>query len=101
MVCVYLSILQMSQRFSCRKAPTIDLTSSLVSKRTRQASVAFDRRRFKTLLDFQSYNSHFKNSPTVVERIVKFDIIGSTFILIIFVDKGEISLGCLMNWLRS
>ena len=91
----------MSQRSSCKKAPIIDLTSSPISKRTQQASVAFDRRRFKTLLDFQSYNTHFKNSHIMKERIVKFDILGSTFILTIFADKGEISLGCLMNQLRS
>ena len=50
-------------------------------------SVAFDRRRFKTLLDFQSYNYLFKNAPTMVERTVKFDMLGPTFIPRIFVVK--------------
>ena len=50
-------------------------------------SVAFDRRRFKTLLDFQSFNNLFKNAPVVVERTVKFDTLGPTFIPGIFVVK--------------
>ena len=69
MVFVCVAILQMSQWFSHGKAPVIDLTSSPVSKRTRQALVTFDRRRFMTLLDFQSYNNLFKNASIVVERL--------------------------------
>ena len=69
MVFVCVAILQMSQWFSRGKAPVIDLTSSPVSKRTQQALVTFDRRRFKTLLDFQSYNNLFKNASILVERL--------------------------------
>lgn len=52
-----------------------------------QASVTFDSERFKTLLDFQSFNNLFKNAPSMVERLVKFDLLRSTFIPRIFVDK--------------
>ena len=48
MVFVYVAILQMSQRSTHGEIPIIDLTSSPISKRTRPASTAFDRRRFKT-----------------------------------------------------
>ena len=48
MVFVYVAILQMSQRSTHGETPIIDLTSSPISKRTRQASTTFDRRRFKT-----------------------------------------------------
>ena len=74
------------------KKPLIDLTSSPISKRTRQSSANFDNKRFKTLLDSQSFNNNFKNAPTVVERIVRFDTLGSTFIPKIFVDKDWPSL---------
>ena len=71
----------------CGKEPLIDLTSSLVSKRTRQSSVNFDNKRFKTLLDTQSFNNNFKNAPIMVERIVRFDTLGSTFIPKIFTNR--------------
>ena len=77
----------MSQRSSRGKEPVIDLTVSPVSKRIWQASVTFDSKRFKTLLDFQSFNNLFKNAPSMVERLVKFDLLRSTFIPRIFVDK--------------
>ena len=65
----------------------IDLTSSPVSKRTRHSSDDFDNKRFKTLLDFQSFNNNFESAPTVVERIVCFDTLGYTLIPKIFANK--------------
>ena len=38
-------------------------------------------------MDFQTYNNLFKNAPTMVERKVKFGMLGSTYILRIFADK--------------
>ena len=84
-VCV--AILQMSHRSSRSKEPLIDLTFTPISKRTHQSSGNFDNKRFKTLLDSQSFNNNFKNEPTVVERIVRFDTLGSTFIPKIFANK--------------
>ena len=92
MVCVYVAILQMPHQSSRGKEPLIDLTSSLVSKRTRQLSANFDNKRFKTLLDFQSFNNNFKNALTMVERIVMFDTLGSTFIPKIFANRDWASL---------
>ena len=40
-----------------------------------------------SLTDFQSFNTHFKIALTVVEWVVKFDSLGSTFIPKIFADK--------------
>ena len=74
------------------KEPLIDLTSSLISKRTRQLSGNFDNKRFKSLMNAQSFNNNFKNASTLVKRIVRFDTLGSTFIPKIFVDKDWASL---------
>ena len=69
------------------KEQVIDLLSSPVSKRTRHSSDNFGNERLKTLLDFQTFSSIFENAPTMVERIMRFDTLGSTFIPEIFVDK--------------
>ena len=81
MVFVCMFVLQMSWRSSHRKKPMVGIPFSLASKRTRQASATFDHKIFKTLSNFQSYNSHFKNAPTLVERVVKFETLGSTSFL--------------------
>ena len=65
----------------------MDLTSSPVSKRTRHSSKVSNSERFKTPLDSQTFSSTFQDAPTVVERIVQFDTLGSTFIPRIFADK--------------
>ena len=79
--------LQMYRRSSCGKEQVIDLMSSPMSKRTRHLPDGFDNKRFKTLLEFQSYTNNFESAPTMVERIVWFDTLGSTFILKIFANK--------------
>ena len=80
-------LLQMYHHSSRSKDHAIDLASSPVSKRTRHSSDDFDSERFKTPLDSQTFSSIFKNALTVVERIVRFDTLGSTFIPRIFADK--------------
>ena len=77
----------MYRRSSRGKEQVIDLTSSPVSKRTRHSPDDFNRKIFKTLLDFQTFFSIFKNAPTVVERNMRFETLGSTFIPKIFADK--------------
>ena len=51
----------------------------------------FDNNRFKALLDSLSFNN-FKNAPIVVEGIVRFNTLGSTFIPKIFANKDWASL---------
>ena len=82
---------QMSCCSSRSKDPIIDLTSSPVSKQTRHSSEVSNNERFKSPLDSQTFSSIFQDVPTVVERIVKFDTLGSTFIPRIFVRLNLIN----------
>ena len=82
----------MSRQSSRGKETLIDLTSTLISKRARQSSGNFDNKRFKTLLDSESFLNNFKNAPIMVERIVRFDTLRSTFIPKIFEGKDWASL---------
>ena len=82
----------MSHQSSRGKEPLIDLTSSPISKKTSQSLANFDNKRFKSLMNAQSFNNNFKNASTLVKRIVRFDTLGSTFIPKIFVDKFWASL---------
>ena len=70
------------------KEQVIDLMSSPVSKKTRHSFDDFDNKKFKTLLDFQSFSNKFESAPTVVERVVRFDTLGTTFIPKIFANKN-------------
>ena len=94
--CVY-AILQMSRRSSWGKEPVTNVSSSPVSKQTRH-SQASNSERFKTildsqtLLDSQTFSSIFVDAPTVVERVVKFDTLGTTFIPRIFEAKDWVDL---------
>ena len=85
----------MPHQSSRSKEPLIDLTSSPVSKRTQQSLANFDNKRFKTFLDSQTFNNNFKNATTVVERIVRFDTLGSTFIPKILADR-DWAIACLV-----
>ena len=53
----------------------------------RHSSEVSNSEKFKTPLDSQTFSSTFQDAPTVVERIVQFDTLGSTFIPWIFADK--------------
>ena len=92
-VCVLVALffvflfLQMYHHSSRGKEPVIDLISSPVSKRTRHSSEVSNNERFEAPLDSQTFSSIFKDAPIVVERIVHFDTLGSTFIPRIFADK--------------
>ena len=65
----------------------IKLTSSPVSKRTRHSSEVSNSERFKTPLDSHTISNIFQDAPTITERIVQFDTLGSTFIPRIFANK--------------
>ena len=79
--------LQMSCHFFRGKEPVIDVPSSPVSKWTRHSSHDSNNERFKTLLDSQTFNNIFEKAPTVVEWILRFDTLGTTFIPRIFEEK--------------
>ena len=77
----------MSHCSSHGKELVIDVQSSPISKRTRQSSHDSNSERFKTPLDPESFSSFFEKAPTVVERIVRFDTLGTTFVPRIFEEK--------------
>ena len=76
--------LQMSRRSLRRKEPMTDVLSSPISEQTRRLSQDSNSERFKTPLDSQTHSSIFVKPPTMVERVVKFDTLGTTFISRIF-----------------
>ena len=80
-------LLQMSHCSSRGKELVIDVPSSPVSKRTCHSSHDSNNERFKTLLDSQTFSSIFEKAPIVVERILRFDTLGTTFIPRIFEEK--------------
>ena len=80
-------LLQMSRRSSQGKEPMIDVPSSPVSKRTRSSSPDSNSERFRTPLNSQTFSSIFVEAPTVVERVIKFDTLRTTFIPRIFEAK--------------
>ena len=80
-------LLQISRRSSRGKEPVTDVPSTPVSKQTRRSSHDSNNERFKTPLDSQTFSSIFEEAPTVVERIVKFDTLGTTFIPRIFEER--------------
>ena len=69
------------------KEPVSDVPSPLVSKQTRYSTHDSNSERFRTPLDSQTYSSIFEKAPIVVERIVRFDTLGTTFIPRIFEEK--------------
>ena len=81
------ALLQMSRRSSRGKEPVIDVSSSLVSKWTHRSSKDSNSDKFQTPLDSQTFSSIFEDALTVVERVVKFDTLGTTFIPRIFEAK--------------
>ena len=65
----------------------IDVPSSPVSKQIQRSSQDSNSERFRTFLDSQTYLSIFEDAPIVVEQVVKFDTLGTTFIPRIFEAK--------------
>ena len=82
----------MSRRSSRGKDIVIDVPSSFVSKRTHLSTQDSNSERFKTPFDSHTHSGIFQNAPTVVERVIKFDSLGTTFILRIFEAKDWVDL---------
>ena len=83
-------LLQMSRRSSKGKEIVTDVSSSPIAKRTRlssQASKDSNRERFKTPLDSQTHSSIFEDATSIVEQVVRFDTLGTTFTPKIFEAK--------------
>ena len=72
------------------KAIATDDPSTLVAKRTRlssQSSKDFTIEKFRTPLDSKTYTDIFIKTPLIVERVVKFDTLGTTFVPKIFEER--------------
>ena len=83
-------LLQMSRQSSKGKEIVTDVSSSPVAKQTRllcQSSKNTNCERFKTPLDSQTHSSIFEDASPIVERVVKFDTLRTTFIPRIFEVK--------------
>ena len=77
----------MSRKSSRGKETAVVVSTTPVSKRTRQANSSFDPQKFKSILDNKLYLDHFKNAQIVVERMVELDSSRSTVIPSIFANK--------------
>ena len=89
-LCCVFVLLQMSHQSSKGKEIVIDVSSSPVAKRTRlssQSSKDSNLERFKTPLDSQTHSSIFEDATSIVERVVRYDTLGTTFIPRIFEAK--------------
>ena len=89
--CSYIP-LQMSHHSSQGKELVTDVPSSLVSKQTRRSYQGLNSERFRTPLDSQTHSRIFMKAPTVVERVVKFDTLGTIFLPRIFETKDWVDL---------
>ncbi|XP_030962761.1 probable E3 ubiquitin-protein ligase makorin-1 [Quercus lobata] len=78
---------KMSRCSSRGKDIVIDVPSSPVSKRTRCSSQESNSERFRTPLDSQTHSRIFQKAPIVVEQVVKFETLVTTFIPRIFEAK--------------
>ena len=75
--------LQMSRRSSKGKDIVADNLATPVAKRTRlssQASQDSNEERFRTPLTSHIYSNIFEKSIAIVERVVEFNTLGTTFI---------------------
>ena len=80
----------MSRQSSKGKKVVTDVSSSPVAKRTRlssQSSKDLNCERFKTPFNSQTHSSIFEDATSIVERVVRFDTLGTTFIPRIFEAK--------------
>ena len=84
------ALLQMSRRSSKGKDVVTDDPSTSVAKRTQlspQSSKDSNCERFRTPLNSQIYSSIFDVASPIVERVVEFDTLGTTFIPRIFESR--------------
>ena len=82
-LCCGLILLQMSRRSSKGKDIVADDPATPVAKKTRlssQSSQDSNLERFGTLLTSHIYSNIFDKSTPIVERVVEFDTLGTTFI---------------------
>ena len=82
----------MSCHSSRGKEPIIEVPSSPVSKQTHRSSQASNSERFRTPLNSQTFSSIFEDASIVVEQVVKFDTLRTTFIPRIFEVKDRADL---------
>ena len=86
-LCCGLVFLQMSRQSSRGKDIVADEPATPVAKRTRlssQASQDPNEDRFRLPLNSHAYSNVFDKSTTIVERVVEFNTLGTTFIPRIF-----------------
>ena len=80
----------MSRQSSKGKKVVTDVSSSPVAKRTRlssQSSKDLNCERFKTPFNLQTHSSIFEDATSIVEQVVRFDTLGTTFTPKIFEAK--------------
>ena len=88
-------LLQMSCRSSKGKDIVADDPTTQVAKRTRlssQSSQDSNLERFRTPLTSHIYSNIFDKSTPIVERVVEFDTLGTTFIPRIFEPRDWVNL---------
>ena len=84
------TLLQITRCSSRGKGIVTDDPSTPVAKRTRlssKSSKVSTIERFRTPTDSKTYTDIFKESTPIVERVVKFDTLGTTFIPKIFEER--------------
>ena len=76
----------MSRCSSKGKDIVIDVSSPVAkwTQSSTQSSQDLNIERFRTLFDSQAYSSIFIDAHTIVERVVKFDTLSTTFVPRIF-----------------
>ena len=85
------ALLQMSRRSSKGKDIVTDDPSTPVAKRTRLSSHSSkdsNLERFRILLTSHIYSNIFDKASPIVECVVEFDTLGTTFIPRIFESRG-------------
>ena len=83
-------LLQMSYRSSKGKEIVTNVSSYPIAKQTRlssQSSKGSNRKRFKTPVDSQTHSSIFEDATPIVEQVVNFDTLETTFIPRLFEAK--------------
>ena len=94
-LCCVPILLQMSRRSSKDKDVVIDDPSTPVAKRTQsssQSSKDSNCERFRTPLNLHIYLSIFDVASPIVECVVEFDTLGTTFVPQIFESRDWVDL---------
>ena len=94
-LCCVFVLLQKTCRSPKGKSIVTNDQSTPIAKRTRlssQSSRDSTTEKFRTPLDSKIYTYIFRKAPPIVERIVKFDTLGTTFIPKIFKERNWVDL---------